>query len=73
MAFKTNNLNLILKCLAQSKFHEPNLNMVNSCHKTPLAYSSRQILKKLGLDAGVTYIDPKSVNAASMFNNNSLL
>lgn len=67
--FKSNNVNLILKLLT-STGHPPNLNALNSEYKTALAYSSREVLKKLNLEEGVASVDP---NASMVFDNNSLL
>lgn len=68
--FKSNNLNLILKMLTSSVY-PPNLNSVNSEYKTPLAYCSREVLKKLNLEDGVTIFDPNALSIG--FDNNSLL
>ena len=69
LAFKTNNLSLILKLL--TLVPAPNLNCLNSEFKTPLAYCSREILKRLNLEEGVAIVDPNS--SLKGFDNNGLL
>lgn len=45
--------------------------MLNSEFKTPLAYCSREVLKRLNLEDGVASVDP---NTPSLnFDNNSLM
>ena len=55
-----------------SHMNSPDLNILNGQGKTALAYASRKVLKKLGLEAGVTFVDPKEGNPYS-FDNNELL
>ena len=65
--FKTNNLNLIIKCLTAPK--TPNLNAINRESKTPLAYCAYETLTSLNLHEGVAVVQNKMVE----FDNNILL
>jgi hypothetical protein len=55
MIFRSNKLFLILKVLAAQ--NAPNLNCLNLELKTPLAYCSREVLKKLALDEGIVRVN----------------
>ena len=68
--FKSNNVTLILKLLTSSVY-SPDLNVLNNDFKTPLAYCSRDVLKKLNLENGVAIAD--SNYPSSTFDNNTLL
>ncbi len=65
--FKTNNIQLILRCLTSAK--TPNLNALDADNKTPLAYCSGEVLRKLKLEDGVVCVDGEGVK----FDNNTLL
>lgn len=65
--FKTNNFNLIVRCLSAPK--TPDLNAVNNENKTPLAYCSHELLSRLNLEEGVVMVQNKKVQ----FDNNALL
>jgi hypothetical protein len=53
--FKTNNINLIIRCLCAAK--TPNLNAVNNEGKTPLAYCTHDVLTRLNLQDGVVLVE----------------
>jgi hypothetical protein len=65
--FKTNNVNLIIRCLCAQK--TANLNVVNFENKTPLAYCTYDTLAKLYLQDGVLTVQNRKID----FDNNYLL
>lgn len=52
--FKSNNINLIIRCLCTAK--APNLNAINNEGKTPLAYCTHDVLTRLNLQDGVVLV-----------------